>query len=310
MTANAFAYTAAVLAIAALATGCPATEEAIGVKETPGEAITTELGGPVAPLATAVVEGYVGVIVPRDVAEVPAPVTTNVLEWLVVMGQQVEKDTPLVRLEKRPIAERLAIAKNELAASRARIGNADAQRRAALKSLNREKSLAAADVSAKAQVEAAAADYEKSSASLSQAVAESNQNKEKVEQLERLLKDTTLLSPIQGRVAVQYIQAGTRVDEGKPVVKVISSDRLFVRFAIADSARPQPGDALDIVVEQTNVHIKGVIKTVAPEIDATAQMTLAEAELESPPADLEAGLVCNVVVLPKAATGSAATKKP
>ena len=80
-------------------------------------------------------------------------------------------------------------------------------------------------------------------------------------------------------------------------MRVISSDDLFVKFAIPADKRGtlKPNDPVEIRVEEANVSYKGIVRHVAPELDPVAQMILADAELVDAPAGLQSGIVCRIV---------------
>jgi len=110
-----------------------------------------------------------------------------------------------------------------------------------------------------------------------------------------------LRAPMAGKIALQYTKAGAPVTEGNPVIRIISSDELFVRFAIPTEQVDQfkVGGNVEVAIDSHGKQFtaKGVVKTVAPELDPVARMILAEAELvEAPATTLQAGLVCRIKV--------------
>ena len=110
---------------------------------------------------------------------------------------------------------------------------------------------------------------------------------------------TTLTAPIAGKVALQYAKAGTQITEGSPVVRIISSDELFVKFAIPTQQvdTMAVNAKIDVQIEShgKQYSAQGIVKSVAPELDPVARMILAEAELVGElPSQLQAGLVCRV----------------
>lgn len=229
------------------------------------------------------VAGYVGVLTPRETADVTAPFTSKVSKLMVGLGQTVKKGQALAVLDDRPLRDELAIAKAEF--KQAAIASGAAASRYAT-----ERQALKANVSSRSEVTAAGYESGKAGAAAEQA-------KTKIAQIEQRLKETKLTAAIDGKIALRYVDEGARVQEGQPVLKVISSDELFVKFAIpADDARKvAPGDTLEIRFEKTKVTVEGTVKTVAPELDPIAQMILAEAELKNPPKELQSGLVCRIV---------------
>ena len=118
----------------------------------------------------------------------------------------------------------------------------------------------------------------------------------KIASLTAKLTDTTLVAPLAGKVALAYVSPGERVVEGQPIVRIISSDELFVKFAIPgdQAGKVASGAELDVKIEQQGLHTRAIVRHVAPELDPIAQMILAEAELVHPLPELQSGMVCRI----------------
>lgn len=247
--------------------------------------------------------GYIGVLTPRETGEVVAPFTSKVVSISVKLGDVVNQGDVLARLDDRPIREELAIEKATLKSHQAQVAQASVEHSAAAARLRREQKALRENVSSQADVAAASFDRSKAGTQVSRAVAEVEEQKARVEALEKKLDDMTLVAPIAGKVSLRYVEEGARVVEGQPVLRVISSGELFVKFAIpaTDAKKLAVGDAIDVRFETNNAHVVGTVRNIAPELDPVAQMILAEASLEKPPADLQSGLVCRIVPKPKAA---------
>jgi RND family efflux transporter MFP subunit len=235
--------------------------------------------------------------VPRDAYEVASPLATKIQRLLVKLGDPVEKGTPLAVLDDREPRERLALARSELHESEAAVRQAIIERDASRARLAREQQALRSGIVAAAEVEAAAADAAKAASLVERAAAEAEKRRENVKQLEQRLSDTTLVSPIAGKVALRYLEEGARVQEGQAVIRVIRSDQLFVKFAIPgdDARRLAAGDPIELRLPERRLVARGVVKRVSPELDPIAQMVLAEADLVDPQGDLRAGDTGRVV---------------
>jgi len=247
--------------------------------------------------------GYVGVLTPREAVEITAPFTTNVDEYLVNLGDHVEAGATLALLDEAPLQEQLAIAKAELKASQAEVAQASVSRAAAKAAMRREKAGVREGIASKADLSDATFKSREAGAGVARAVANVEQQKARIAALETKLHDMTLTTPIAGKVSLRYVEAGHRVDEGRPIIRVISSDEMFVKFAIPTEhvGRVAPGDRVDVFIEARGVKAPAVVKSVAPELDPVAQMILGEAELADPaPEKLQSGMVCRIFVDPNA----------
>jgi RND family efflux transporter MFP subunit len=240
--------------------------------------------------------GYVGVLTPRETAEVTAPFTSRVVSLAVKIGDTVKQGDVLGRLDDRPIREQLAIEKATLKSHQAQVAQASVEHSAAYARLRREQKAIKEGVSSQADVSAAGFDSSKAGTQVSRAVAEVDEQKARIAAMEKKLEDTTMLAPISGKVAMRYVEEGGRIVEGQPVIRVISSGELFVKFGIpaSEAKKLAPGDAIDIKFETSNVHVAGVVRNIAPELDPIAQVIVAEAELKNPPAELQSGLVARI----------------
>jgi RND family efflux transporter MFP subunit len=240
--------------------------------------------------------GYLGVLVPRGLAEVIAPFTSTVTKLDVKLGERVTAGQRLALLDERPLREELSIANALLRASQAARAQADVERGAAIATLERERKAYQQGVASQAEVTTAEFNQRKAEMNLARTGANVEEQRARIAQLSARLGDTSLVAPIDGRVALLYVRAGDRVEEGRGVIRVISSEELFVKFAIpADKAGTlAPGDEVDIQIAQ-GVTTPGVVRHVAPEIDPIAKMIIADAELTAPPAALQSGTDCRII---------------
>jgi RND family efflux transporter MFP subunit len=243
-------------------------------------------------------QGFIGVLTPRGVAEVTAPFTTTVVDFTVKLGDQVDIGTTLARLDEKPLREQLAVAKAALNASKAEAARTSVSRNAAAAALEREKAGAAQGVASKADVADATFKSGEAATMVSKAYADVEQEKARIAALEDKLKHMTLVSPLAGRVSLRYVEAGGRIEEGHPVLRVISSDELFVKFAIPSDqvGHLAPGDKVGVKIEGRSAVVAATVKNVSPELDPVAQMIVAEAELDAPvPEKLQSGMVCQII---------------
>src|SRR5262249_18720640 len=131
------------------------------------------------------------------------------------------------------------------------------------------------------------------------AIATSEERSTRIAQLQDHLREMTLVSPIAGSVSAIYPQDGARVEEGHPVIRVISGG-VLLKFAIPGDkvGSVKTGDLVDVRVDRRPGLLPARVDQTSPELDAVAQMIIAKAELVDPPADLQPGTVCRI--LPRA----------
>jgi RND family efflux transporter MFP subunit len=240
--------------------------------------------------------GFIAALTPKDSADVMAPYTSASANILVKLGDVVTKGQVLARLDDRVLRQELDAAKAQLKTARASINQAVVDKRGAEVVHTREKSAEAAGVGSRADVIAARQAVEKATAAISYAMATAEERTTKIAQLQDHLREMTLVSPIAGSVSAIYPQNGARVEEGHPVIRVISGG-VFVKFAIpADKAGTvKPGDTVDLRLDRRTELLTATVDQVSPELDAVAQMIIAKAELVNAPSDLQPGTVGRIL---------------
>jgi RND family efflux transporter MFP subunit len=245
---------------------------------TNGESPTGRLGLAGKP-ARATERGYIGVVIARDKVDVAAKQAGEVVEILVRIGDRVKAGAPLARLDQRPIREALAVTRAELEAARADLARARLEIEETKERLDRRQALAASV--AREELESARYAMRRASAARDRADAEVGHQRARLQQLERQLTDATITAPFSGTIAMRYLDPGVIVAAGTPVVRLIASEDLWVRFAVpADHAGRLAVDA-EVVVEIESIvtAVPAVVRQLSPELDPNSQMILVEAEL-------------------------------
>jgi RND family efflux transporter MFP subunit len=243
--------------------------------------------------------GFTAVLTPRQQADVVAPYTSASASLRVKLGDSVEKGQVIAQLDDRQLQQELDAARAQLRTAQAQIGQAVTDERGAQIVLDREVKAAAADVASPADVVNARQAVAKAHAAIAVATAAAAERKARIDQLQAHLQEMKLTAPIGGSIATQFLQDGARVEEGRPVVRIISGG-VFVKFAIpADKAGVlKVGDTVELRLQRRTAPLTATVAHVSPELDGVAQMIFAEAELVSPPADLQPGTVGRI--LPRA----------
>jgi RND family efflux transporter MFP subunit len=244
--------------------------------------------------------GFVGVLDAAESAELVAPYTSSNARLAVKLGDHVERGQLIVKLDDRQLQQELVEARAQQRTAEAAIAQADVERRSAEVVLDRERRAEAEKVGSHADVLAADFGVQKAKAAIQKARAAVGEQAARVAQLEAHRLEMTVVAPQTGSVAMVYIADGSRVEAGHPMVKLISSDQLVVKFAIpADRAATiRIGDHVDMQIDQ-HAMAEAVVRHVAPDLDGVAQMILADAEIVHPTPDLKSGVVCRIVPRPR-----------
>ncbi|HWB79477.1 MAG TPA: efflux RND transporter periplasmic adaptor subunit [Nannocystaceae bacterium] len=225
--------------------------------------------------------GFVGVLMPSAAIDL-APTYEGKLDKLhVKIGQWVVQGSAVATFDPSAAREELEIARAEVRVAKGEAGQAAALARHAGRRLAVEKQLFEQGISPASAIDDAAADRARAGAAGAGAAGRIAAAKARVEQLERQLEETDLAAPFSGQVALVYREAGAVASPAKPVVRLISTEKSFVRFAVPPAAVStlRPGATVDVVVEWLAQPMEATIRDFAPQIDPPTGMVFVEAEL-------------------------------
>jgi multidrug efflux pump subunit AcrA (membrane-fusion protein) len=240
--------------------------------------------------------GFLAALTPKQAADIMAPYTSAGASLAVKLGDTVTAGQVVARLDDRQLRQELDAGRAQLRTAQAAVVQAEVDRRGAEIVLTREKAAEAAGVGSRADLATAIQAVDKAAAAVTVARATAEERATRLAQLQAHLSEMTLVSPIAGSVALMYAQDGARVEEGRPVLRVISGG-VYVKFAIpADKAGSvRPGDLVDLRLDRRPDLLTARVGHVAPELDAVAQMVIADADLVDPPPDLQPGTVGRIL---------------
>jgi RND family efflux transporter MFP subunit len=230
---------------------------------------------------------YVGVIAAGEKTDVGPAVAGEVLEVHVRPGDYVEAGQALATLDARRAREDLRMTEATLRSEKAALGQAQVDREEAASLLARLEKLVAAGAATRGEVEDARFEYRRAKAAEARVAAVVAQWRTKRAQLERQLADTELRAPFSGTVAERYVDPGGMAGPGTPVVRLLSSDALWVRFAVPphDLQSLGVGTIVASRLEDPAITVEGTVRQIAPETDPASQLVFVDAEL-----DLDAAL--------------------
>ncbi|MBX7084205.1 MAG: efflux RND transporter periplasmic adaptor subunit [Nannocystaceae bacterium] len=225
--------------------------------------------------------GWVAVIMPAKSADVAPQFEGELAQLAVVVGQQVREGEALARFDTAAATEALAIARADLQAARGAAAQAAAAARGARHRYRTEQTLAAQGYAAAASVVDAAAESGRTGGATASAAGQVAAARARVEQLERRLRDTALTAPFAGEVAVVYREQGALAGPGQPVVRLIDTSAMLVRFAVspAEAAALPEGTPIEVVVDWLPQALSAHVRRVAPQVDAPTGLVFLEAEL-------------------------------
>lgn len=227
--------------------------------------------------------GFVGVVLAGNSVDVVPAFGGKISKVHVRVGDRVEANQRLVSLDDTHARQALAVAQASLRAAQAARFQAGAGAREARKRAARRQQYA--DVLSLEEVESTQFSSVKAQASRSQASAEVTRQLALIAQLETKVAEAEVRAPFAGVVSLRYVDPGATAKQGQPVVHVINTQELRLRFAV-------PGDckATFVAGDRIRVELEGVegeavfatLGQVAPALEPSTKMYMHQAMIEVP----------------------------
>ncbi len=231
--------------------------------------------------------GYVGVVLARQAVAVAAETDGRLASVAVRVGDVVRRGQELATLSMDELHDEMAVVQATVSAARSE------QRRTELE-LDRTRDRRARrelhpELYAEEDLASARNAEQEAGASVESAKARVAEEVGHLRQLETRLQHAVLRAPIDGRVALRYLDAGALVRSGAPVVRLISTGQFMLRFAVPpeQAAAIRKGAAVAVRLDSLPMTLAGRVSQVAPRLDTASQMVFVEAELQVPAALLE-----------------------
>jgi RND family efflux transporter MFP subunit len=198
------------------------------------------------------------------------------------LGDTVVSKQKIATLDDASVKHELSRARAALAAARASSRKAAIQAKDAKNRYRRR--VKAAGTFSKEVLSTARSQAELARVRRAEAMAGVAQGAATISNLNEKLQSAIIRAPFSGKVAAIYQKPGTNVGAGQPIVRIITANDMWVRFAVPreDLARVKVHGAVTARVKVVGASLEGVIKHVSPEIDPASQMIFVEAQLVVP----------------------------
>jgi RND family efflux transporter MFP subunit len=259
-----------------------------------------------------------GVVLARQQVDVAARSEGRLEAVLCRLGDRVEKDSVLATVDTRSVKRELAIAEAQRRVANAELGGADLELAESRERLEKRRLQHAEKVISGDEM--ATAEFREKKAAgpgLQIAQARLSERRARVEQLQQELADAEIRAPFAGTVAVRYVDTGAAVTRGTPIVRLIGTADLRVRFAVPEerAAMLKVAMPLQIHVDGFATPYQGEVEKIAPEVEAASRMIFAEAKFIGFDAGFEdspilSGRVVRVLPAPAGATASPPRNAP
>ncbi len=225
---------------------------------------------------------FVGAVVAHHTVDLSAKYGGLLERVHVRLGDTVVSKQKIATLDDASVKHEISRAKAALAAARASSRKAAIQAKAAKNRYRRR--VKAAGTFSKEVLSTARSQAELARVRRAEAMAGVAQGAATISNLNEKLQSAVIRAPFAGKVAAIYQKPGTNVGAGQPIVRLITANDMWVRFAVPrkDLAQVKVHGAVTVKVQVVGANLQGVIKHVAPEIDPASQMIFVEAQLVVP----------------------------
>ena len=236
--------------------------------------------------------GMVGVVVAHKVVDLTSEVQGRLEAIHVEMGDRVAREDILAELDTWSVERDLEMAQAALQSALAGEHRAALEYDQAREIFGRRN--AVPDAWSVEELASTRATMEMKAASLDVSRASTIREQAAVEKLQETLAAMVIRAPFDGMVAERYQDPGAMVYSGTPVVKLISNDELWVRFAVPEDQAGGVAPGMMVTVEVPAVvatavagtaaegQVTGSVAHIAPEIDPASQTLTVEAVLTIP----------------------------
>jgi RND family efflux transporter MFP subunit len=244
------------------------------------EPVTPEAPAPPAP------EQYVGVIFARQLVDIAARSDGRLEAVYVHLGDHLRPGDVIAQIESSALRQQLTIAEASLRSAQAEARSSAIELKDAEVRHSRREGLVKAGLVSTEELATAAVQVERARTNLEVAQARVAEQLARVKQTNELLANTVITATSEGTVAARYLDPGALVHIGKPIINLMRSEELWVRFAAPEHRRGSMpvGASVGVHLEGLPGVVPGTIAHLAPGVDSLSREVVVEAKLHVPAA--------------------------
>ncbi|MGE0464722.1 MAG: efflux RND transporter periplasmic adaptor subunit, partial [Vicinamibacterales bacterium] len=229
-----------------------------------------------------------------------APKTGGRLQSInVQLGDRVRRNQVIAKLEDLEIVEQVKQARASMEVAKATIRQREADLKVAEVNFERSKNLFGRQLLAKQALDDAESRYLSAQAQLDLAKAQTEQTGARLEELEINLRNTTIVSPVDGFVGRRNVDPGAWVSQNAPVVSVVDIARLRIVANVVekDLRLVNAGDRAAVEVDAyPGETFNGRIARVSPVLDPATRTATMEVEIPNVDYRLKPGMYARVAL--------------
>jgi RND family efflux transporter MFP subunit len=229
-------------------------------------------------------EPYVGVIFARQLVDMAARSDGRLEAVYVHLGDHLRPGDVIAQIESSAIRQQLEMAEASLRSAQAETRSTSVELKDAEVRHTRREGLVKAGLVSREELATAAVQVERARTNLEVAQARVAEQMARVKQTKGLLANTVITATFEGTVAARYLDPGAMVHVGSPVINLMRSEDLWVRFAAPEDRRGimPVGASVSVHLEGLPGVIPGTIAHIAPGVDSMSREVVVEAKLSVP----------------------------
>jgi len=224
---------------------------------------------------------YTATIEPEDSVTVLPKVTGQLQSFEVDLGDFVEKEQVIARIESAEFEQRVKQAEANLKLAQASLDRSIIEREAAAREYRRYENASREGVSTEQELDTAQSELEKSEANVVLAEAEVARAESALEEAKLNLANTIIRAPLTGQIDKRRVDEGALVSANSPLCDIVNINpaKVVVNVPESEIALAVVGGRTFIDVPRADLNVGGRIDRVAPTVDmatrtATVEITI------------------------------------
>jgi len=253
----------------------------------PGRGKLARPEAPARGLPAAAPEPIVGVLLPRHSTEVSAVLPGSLRELPVRLGDHVEAGALIASFDVRLAALDRQMAEAALETASSEREQLRVQQRQAEERAERLGELERAGVAPGSELTDAKFQSALGAARVTGADSQLEEQRTRVARLRAQEAQSVVRAPFAGTIAARYVDPGTTLAAGAPLVRLVSDNDAILRFAVPENRTLRPVLHQRVTARvraRPELCVEAEVERVAPEIDPASRMLIVEARALNAPA--------------------------
>ncbi len=232
-----------------------------------------------------------------DISDLASKIAGRLTQVAVRLGDRVRKGELLAQVDDSDLQRQYEEVKAQVDVAEANRLRAVAQLEEARSELRRLEELFSDGLISTGEIESARAGAAALEAQLKAAQAQKQQSEVRVRLLAQQIGETLLTAPFPGVVAARYLNSGSFVQAGTPIVRLVEAGPLRVRFWVPEEglAGVSPGVSFEITTQSTGKQrFSGRVTRLSGEVNRRNRTVAVDGVLQTTAAPLRPGMYAQV----------------